>query len=289
MVYFDKPPHMIKRPVDVAVISDVHLGTYGCHANELLTYLKSISPQILVLNGDIIDGWQFSKRYFPVSHMSVIKEIFSLASKGTRVVYITGNHDEALRRYSDLSLGNFLLTDKFLLEIDGKTTWIFHGDVFDNTTKGSAKILAKLGGQGYDLLILLNRLVNFFSKMLGKEKVSLSKKVKNAVKKAVTYINNFETTVAELAIEQKYDNVICGHIHMPAKKKIETTAGSVMYLNSGDWIENLTALEYADKEWTIYQHDQSLAAAVVRPDRRKPELNVVAEEVTYYLNSLAGG
>jgi len=221
--------------------------------------------------------------------MSVIKEIFSLASKGTRVVYITGNHDEALRRYSDLSLGNFLLTDKFLLEIDGKTTWIFHGDVFDNTTKGSAKILAKLGGQGYDLLILLNRLVNFFSKMLGKEKVSLSKKVKNAVKKAVTYINNFETTVAELAIEQKYDNVICGHIHMPAKKKIETTAGSVMYLNSGDWIENLTALEYADKEWSIYQHDQSLAAAVVRPDRRKPELNVVAEEVTYYLNSLAGG
>jgi UDP-2,3-diacylglucosamine pyrophosphatase LpxH len=289
MVYFDKPPHMNKRPVDVAVISDVHLGTYGCHANELLTYLKSISPQILVLNGDIIDGWQFSKRYFPVSHMSVIKEIFSLASKGTRVVYITGNHDEALRRYSDLSLGNFLLTDKFLLEIDGKTTWIFHGDVFDNTTKGSAKILAKLGGQGYDLLILLNRLVNFFSKMLGKEKVSLSKKVKNAVKKAVTYINNFETTVAELAIEQKYDNVICGHIHMPAKKKIETTAGTVMYLNSGDWIENLTALEYADKEWTIYQHDQSLAAAVVRPDRSKPELNVVAEEVTYYLNSLAGG
>jgi UDP-2,3-diacylglucosamine pyrophosphatase LpxH len=280
---------MIKRPVDVAVISDIHLGTYGCHANELLTYLKSISPQILVLNGDIIDGWQFSKRYFPVSHMSVIKEIFSLASKGTRVVYITGNHDEALRRYSDLSLGNFLLTDKFLLEIDGKTTWIFHGDVFDNTTKGSAKILAKLGGHGYDLLILLNRLVNFISKMLGKEKVSLSKKVKNAVKKAVTYINNFETTVAELAIEQKYDNVICGHIHMPAKKKIETTAGSVMYLNSGDWIENLTALEYTDKEWTIYQHDQSLAAAVVRPDKRKPELNVVAEEVSYYLNSLAGG
>jgi UDP-2,3-diacylglucosamine pyrophosphatase LpxH len=280
---------MIKRPVDVAVISDVHLGTYGCHANELLTYLKSISPQILVLNGDIIDGWQFSKRYFPESHMSVIKEIFSLASKGTRVVYITGNHDESLRRYSDLSLGNFLLTDKFLLEIDGKTTWIFHGDVFDNTTKGSAKILAKLGGHGYDLLILLNRLVNFFSKMIGKEKVSLSKKVKNAVKKAVTYINNFETTVAELAIEKKYDNVICGHIHMPAKKKIETTAGSVMYLNSGDWIENLTALEYTDKEWTIYQHDQSLAAAVVRLDRRKPELNVVAEEVSYYLNSLAGG
>ncbi|MEX0635765.1 MAG: UDP-2,3-diacylglucosamine diphosphatase, partial [Ferruginibacter sp.] len=121
---------MLKRAIDVVVISDVHLGTYGCHANELLSYLKSISPQILVLNGDIIDGWQFSKRYFPFSHMSVVKEIFSMATKGTRVVYITGNHDESLRRYSDLLLGNFLLTDKFLLEIDGKSTWIFHGDVF---------------------------------------------------------------------------------------------------------------------------------------------------------------
>lgn len=288
MVYFDKPSHMQKRAIDVVVISDVHLGTYGCHANELLSYLKSISPQILVLNGDIIDGWQFSKRYFPVSHMSVVKEIFSLAAKGTRVVYITGNHDEALRRYSDLALGNFLLTDKFLLEIDGKSTWIFHGDVFDNTTKGSAKILAKLGGHGYDMLILLNRFINFISKLLGREKVSLSKKVKNAVKKAMTYINNFETTVAELAIEKKYDNVICGHIHMPAKKQITTTEGSVVYLNSGDWIENLTALEYADKEWNIYHHDHA-EQPTVRLDKKKPELNVVADEVSYYLNSLAQG
>lgn len=288
MVYFGKQRVMQKRAIDVVVISDVHLGTYGCHANELLSYLKSISPQILVLNGDIIDGWQFSKRYFPLSHMSVVKEIFSLAAKGTRVVYITGNHDESLRRYCDLSLGNFLLTDKFLLEIDGKSTWIFHGDVFDNTTKGSAKILAKLGGHGYDLLILLNRFVNFISKLLGREKVSLSKKVKNAVKKAVTYINNFETTVAELAIEKKYDNVICGHIHMPAKKQITTTEGSVVYLNSGDWIENLTALEYADKEWNIYQHDLT-EQTPIRLDKKKPELNVVANEVSYYLNSLAEG
>lgn len=288
MVYFDKRSLMQKRAIDVVVISDVHLGTYGCHAPELLSYLKSISPQILVLNGDIIDGWQFSKRYFPLSHMSVVKEIFSMAANGTRVVYITGNHDESLRRYSDLALGNFLLTDKFLLEIDGKSTWIFHGDVFDNTTKGSAKILAKLGGHGYDMLILLNRFVNFISKLLGREKVSLSKKVKNAVKKAVTYINNFETTVAELAIEKKYDNVICGHIHMPAKKQISTDQGSVVYLNSGDWIENLTALEYADKEWNIYQHDVTEQPNIML-DKKKPELNVMVHEVSYYLNSLAEG
>src|SRR5207342_2287740 len=148
---------MERRYVDVVVMSDLHLGTYGCHANEIVNYLKSITPRILVLNGDIIDGWQFSKRYFPVVHMQVIKEIMSLLGKGTRVIYITGNHDEMLRRYSDIEIGNFQLTDKMVMEINGKMTWLFHGDVFDATTKGSAKLLAKLGGHGYDLLILSNR------------------------------------------------------------------------------------------------------------------------------------
>src|SRR5215510_5609428 len=102
---------MERRQPDVVVISDLHLGTYGCHAKEIVNYLKSISPRILILNGDIIDGWQFSKRYFPATHMQVIKEIFNLLSKGTRVIYITGNHDEIMRRYSDIQLGNFQLTD----------------------------------------------------------------------------------------------------------------------------------------------------------------------------------
>ena len=137
---------MTKRTLDVVVLSDIHLGTYGCHAKELVNYLKSISPQLLILNGDVIDGWQFSKSYFPTAHMQVIKEILDLLSRGTRVVYITGNHDEILRRYSDLALGNFQLTDKLVIEMNGEKTWIFHGDVFDATTKGSAKIIAKLGG-----------------------------------------------------------------------------------------------------------------------------------------------
>ena len=126
---------MERRPVDVVVMSDLHLGTYGCHATEIVNYLKSIHPQILVLNGDVIDIWQFNKRYFPVAHMQVFKEIMNLLSKGTRVIYITGNHDEVLRRYSDLEMGNFQLTDKVVMEINGKMTWIFHGDVFEATTK----------------------------------------------------------------------------------------------------------------------------------------------------------
>lgn len=281
---------MERREVDVVVMSDMHLGTYGCHASEIVTYLKSIQPRILVLNGDIIDIWQFSKRYFPLAHMQVLKEIMHLLGKGTRVVYITGNHDEALRRYSDMQMGNLQLTDKLVMEIDGKTTWIFHGDVFDATTKGSAKLLAKLGGHGYDLLILINSCINRVLKMLGREKMSFSKKVKNSVKKAVAWIGDFEQTAAELAIEKKYDYVICGHIHQPQKKQITTSAGSVVYLNSGDWIENLTCLEYHDNEWTIFQYDEKkfikTTAPVVPLDKKLPELNVVTDEVSLFLHSL---
>jgi len=282
---------MEKRPVEVVVMSDLHLGTYGCHATEIVNYLKSISPQILILNGDVIDGWQFSKRYFPVSHIQVIKEIMSLLSKGTRVIYITGNHDEMMRRYSDIQIGNFQLTDKIVMEINGKMTWIFHGDVFDATTKGSAKLLAKLGGHGYDLLILLNRFINACLKMFGKEKMSLSKKVKNGVKQAVSWIGNFEQTAAELAIAKKYDYVICGHIHQPQKRVVETKNGSVIYMNSGDWIENLTALEYQNNEWNIYQYDEKefvkQTSQVITMQKKRPQLNVVTDEVSFFLNSLA--
>jgi UDP-2,3-diacylglucosamine pyrophosphatase LpxH len=282
---------MERRELDVVVMSDLHLGTYGCHAKEIVNYLKSIRPQILVLNGDVIDIWQFNKRYFPVSHMQVFKEIMSLMSKGTRVIYITGNHDEALRRFSDIEMGNFQLTDKVVMEINGKMTWIFHGDVFDATTKGSAKLLAKLGGHGYDLLILINRFINWFLKSIGREKMSFSKKVKNGVKKAVAWIGNFEQTAAELAIEKKYDYVICGHIHQPQKREVVTKEGSVMYLNSGDWIENLTALEYQNNDWAIYQYDEkqfaSQEAQVVTMDRKLPQLNVVTDEVALFLHSLA--
>jgi UDP-2,3-diacylglucosamine pyrophosphatase LpxH len=283
---------MEKRSVNVVVMSDLHLGTYGCHASEIVNYLKSISPQILVLNGDIIDGWQFSKRYFPVSHLQVIKEIMNLLSRGTRVIYITGNHDEMMRRYSDIQIGNFQLTDKVVIEIDGKMTWIFHGDVFDATTKGSAKLLAKLGGHGYDLLILLNRFINYGLGLLGKEKMSLSKKVKDSVKQAVSWIGNFEQTAAELAIAKKYDYVICGHIHQPQKRVVETREGKVIYMNSGDWIENLTALEYNHNEWEIFHYDekafadQPVETKAVRKSQR-PQLSVVTDEVTLFLNSLS--
>lgn len=281
---------MERRPLDVAVMSDLHLGTYGCHAKEIVNYLKSIQPQILVLNGDIIDIWQFSKRYFPTAHMQVLKEIMLLLEKGTRVIYITGNHDEALRRYSDMTIGNFQLTDKLVMEINGKMTWIFHGDVFDATTRGSAKILAKLGGHGYDLLILINSCINRILKMLGKEKMSFSKKVKNSVKKAVAWIGNFEQTAAELAINNHYHYVICGHIHHPQKREVTTKEGSVIYMNSGDWIENLTSLEYVNDEWKIFQYEEkdfaAMATPVVTMEKKLPQPTVVTDEISLFLHSL---
>lgn len=244
-----------KRKVEVVVISDVHLGTFGCHAKELNYYLSTIKPKMLILNGDIIDIWQFRKSYFPKSHLKVIKKIIDLASKGTEVYYITGNHDEMLRKFSDTKIGNFSILDKLVLELDDKKAWIFHGDVFDASVQHS-KWIAKLGGWGYDMLILANRSINWMLQKMGKEPYSFSKKIKANVKKAVKFISDFEVTASELAIENNYDYVICGHIHEPKMIRKVNKRGTTFYLNSGDWVENLTALEYNKKRWKLYRYDK---------------------------------
>jgi UDP-2,3-diacylglucosamine pyrophosphatase LpxH len=247
-----------KRKLDILVLSDVHLGTYGCHATELLHYLKSVKPKIVILNGDIIDIWQFSKRYWPKAHMKVIKQILHWMGKGVKIYYITGNHDEMLRKFVGFKMGSLRIVNKVILPLEnGKTAWFFHGDVFDITMQHS-KWLAKLGAIGYDTLILINRVVNFISeKVFKKGKLSLSKKIKNSVKSAVKFINSFEQTAADIAIENKYDFVVCGHIHQPEMREITNDQGKTMYLNSGDWIENLTALEYVNNEWSIYRFNEN--------------------------------
>lgn len=259
---------MSKREVDVVVLSDIHLGTYGCHAIELLRYLKSIKPKVVVLNGDIIDIWQFSKRYWPVAHMMVVKQLLSYMAKEIPVYYIPGNHDEMLRRFKGFGMGSLKITNKLSLKIDGQKVWIFHGDVFDVVMQHS-KWLAKLGAVGYDTLILINRFVNFCSEKMGRGKISLSKKVKNSVKSAVKFINNFEATVCDIAIENNYDYVICGHIHHPEIKNVQTQNGNVIYMNSGDWIENLTALEYHDHKWSIYRYQDDLVAQAIDINKKK--------------------
>ena len=247
-----------KRKLDILVLSDIHLGTYGCHAKELLHYLKTVKPKTVILNGDIIDIWQFSKRYWPKSHMKVVKHIMGWMSKGVKIYYITGNHDEMLRKFVGFKMGSLRIVNKVVLELDnGKKAWFFHGDVFDVTMQHS-KWLAKLGAVGYDTLILINRVANFISEKIFKRgKLSLSKKIKNTVKSAVKFINSFEQTAADIGISKQYDYVVCGHIHQPEMREVENDHGKIMYLNSGDWIENLTALEYVNSEWKIYRFDET--------------------------------
>ena len=287
---------MEKRKLKVAAISDVHLGTYGCHAEELNRYLKSIDPEILIINGDFIDIWQLSKFYFPDSHWRVLQRVIKMMMHGTRVYYLTGNHDEMLRKFSGFRLDNLHLEDKLVLTVNGERHWFFHGDVFDVTMKHS-KWLAKIGGLGYDFLILINRAVNVMLHKMGREKISLSKKVKDSVKAAVKFISDFENTAGDIAIQNNYQYVICGHIHEPAIREYSNQHGSVTYLNSGDWIENLTALEF-DEHWKLVYYkelglegesDDDTIIRKLSPDiiamqdefeRHKQEIDKVAMEKT---------
>lgn len=279
----------MKRKVDLVVISDVHLGTYGSRAAELVSYLKSIHPETLVLNGDIIDIWQLSKRYFPAAHMEVLKTIASMLTHGTKVYYITGNHDETLRKFKGFKMGDFEIQNKLILDLPTGKAWIFHGDVFDTTMKHS-KWVAQLGGKGYDLLIMLNTCMNWISERLGRGRISLSQKVKDSVKGVVKYVNNFEETAAEIACFSNYQYVVCGHIHQPQIRKMTSKEGlEVLYLNSGDWVENSTALEYHNQEWTLYKHDQNIKEDVLQmKEEHRDALNyeVLLKEVVseFYAN-----
>ena len=245
----------MKRNLDVVIISDVHLGTFGCKAQELLAYLQSINPKKIILNGDIVDIWNFKKSYFPETHLQIISYLLNLSEQGIPIVYITGNHDELLRKFTTMRFGNILLTDKYMLKQNDKVAWIFHGDVFDASIQHS-KWIAKLGGWGYDKLIQLNYFINKCLEFFGRERYSLSQKIKNSVKKAVKHINDFEQTAAELAIENEYDYVVCGHIHQPQLRKVITDKGSCVYMNSGDWIENLSALECVDGNWSVFYFEE---------------------------------
>jgi UDP-2,3-diacylglucosamine pyrophosphatase LpxH len=182
-----------------------------------------------------------------------------------------------LRKFKGFQLGNFKILNKLVLNIDDKKAWIFHGDVFDITMKHS-KWLAKLGGKGYDFLILINTFINWISKLFGYGKLSLSKKIKNSVKSAVKFIDNFEKTASDIAIENEYDYVICGHIHQPEIRDIENQKGKTTYLNSGDWIENLTALEYKNNQWKLYEYANDKIAQSTENKLSKKELKTANKE-----------
>ncbi|HHB93713.1 MAG TPA: UDP-2,3-diacylglucosamine diphosphatase [Campylobacterales bacterium] len=232
-------------------VSDIHLGTKFSQADRFLDFIKHNESENLYLVGDIIDGWAIKRKFrWEQSHSDVIQKILRKARKGTNIYFITGNHDEFLRPFIPILLGDSLtiLNEAQYYGADGKRYYVTHGDFFDSITL-TKKWLAVLGDIGYDLLLNLNQTVNFIRKQFGFYRYwSLSKYVKDNVKQSVSFITDFETILAEHAKNQKYDGIICGHIHKAEMKDID----GIAYKNSGDWVESCTALvETFDGEWKI--------------------------------------
>lgn len=238
-------------------ISDIHLGTKGAQTEALLDFIRYFDSDTLYLVGDIVDGWQLKKHwYWPQSHNDVIQKILRKARKGTEVIYIPGNHDEAARQYDGLDFGGVKIRQQAIhLTADGRSLLVIHGDEFDGVMK-YAKWLAYVGDSLYQFAIGLNTLVNKVRRRLGKPYWSLSQYLKYKVKNAVSFITEFESLLAQAAKERGHDGVVCGHIHHAEIKDYD----GIRYHNCGDWVESLTALvEYQDGRieviyWTDIMH-----------------------------------
>ncbi|OIP54613.1 MAG: UDP-2,3-diacylglucosamine hydrolase [Helicobacteraceae bacterium CG2_30_36_10] len=234
-------------------ISDVHLGTKFSQAEKLLEFLKDNESEHLYLVGDIIDGWAIKRKFkWSQSSSDVIQKILRKARKGTEIVYITGNHDEFLRPFLPILLGERLtIANDFVhIGINGKKYFVTHGDFFDSITM-SKKWLTYLGDVGYDLLLHLNKTINRARRIVGVGKYwSLSKYVKDNIKKSVSFITGFEDILTAHARNKGYDGIICGHIHKAENKMIE----EIQYLNCGDWVENCSAVvETMEGQWKIIE------------------------------------
>lgn len=233
------PDTRARRKVRAIFISDVHLGTAGCKAEHLLDFLRHHESESLYLVGDIIDGWALKSRfYWHQSHNDVIQKVLRRARKGTRVVYVPGNHDEAARQFVGLSFGDIALCeDAEHRLLDGRRLWVVHGDFADGVIR-SAKWLAHVGDALYDFILWLNRHFNAVRTRLGFPYWSLSQYLKHSVKNAVSFITNFEQVLMREARRRGYDGVICGHIHKAEIREID----GLIYCNDGDWVESLTAV-----------------------------------------------
>jgi len=252
-------------------ISDLHLGTPGCQAEALLDFLKRVECDTLYLVGDIVDGWQLRRSwYWPQSHNDVVQKILRKARKGTRVVFVPGNHDEFARKYVEHNFGGVdVVSEAVHVTADGRRLWVTHGDLFDGVIQ-NAKWLAYAGDFAYEFTLKLNRWFNRARARLGLPYWSLSKYLKLRVKRAVSYVSDFEEALARDARKRGLQGVVCGHIHHAEMRDID----GVLYCNDGDWVESLTALvEHHDgrleiADWSA-QRPLLAAPATVPSDRHE--------------------
>lgn len=271
---------MKKRRLEIVVISDIHLGTYACHAEELLTYLSSIDPKKLILNGDILDTQKMKNNYFPPSHLKIIKKIVSLATKGTEVYFITGNHDDSLRKFDPIRMGAIKLSNRLTLRLNGKNTLFFHGDIFDVSLRYSHWLL-HLGRTGFEVLLLFSKMRSKLLAKFGKSSTPFIPSEQESNQRDPQQISRFEQNVVKMAIDQQYDHVVCGHSHAPKKELFETTKGSCLYLNSGDWVEHMTALEYSFKRWKLYRYENDkLASFYMDEELKSMDMNELIAKIT---------
>lgn len=256
--------------VRTAILSDVHLGTPHSKADEATHFLKHVRCERLILNGDIIDGWRLTRDgRWTKSHTRFIRRVLTLVQKkDTDVVYLRGNHDDFLARLIPMQFERIQLVEDCVLDTPQGRYLVLHGDVFDGVIKNMV-FLAHLGDMGYALLLRINRVYNWWRKFRGKEYFSLSQAIKARVKQAVSFIGNFEQQVAALARSRGCTGVICGHIHTPADKQIE----GVHYLNSGDWVETMSAIvEHHDGRFElIYFKDFVAKFPMPQPDTATDE------------------
>ncbi len=256
MMTFRKPTKVMITHYKTLVISDVHLGTKGSKAKELVKFLKQCSCDRLILNGDIIDGWQL-KKYgtWKRKHTRFFNRILKMIEEyKTEVIYLRGNHDDFLDQVLPFKVGNLTITRDIMIESNGKKFYVVHGDIFDTITT-NLKWVAKLGDVGYTFLLWVNSQYNQYRRRKGLPYYSLSQVVKTKVKSAVSYIDDFEKQLVEIAKIKDCDGIICGHIHQPALKEIN----GLIYMNSGDWVESMSALaEDNDGNWSlVYYADTS--------------------------------
>jgi UDP-2,3-diacylglucosamine pyrophosphatase LpxH len=261
----DDAPREHKRHYRSVWISDLHLGTPGCQAKALLDFLKHVECETLFLVGDIVDGWQLRRSwYWPQAHNDVVQKILRKARKGTRVIFIPGNHDEFARKYLGHNFGGIEVAEEWVHKTaDGSKLWVMHGDYFDGVIQ-CAKWLAHVGDSLYEFTLKLNRHLNSLRARMGLPYWSLSKYLKLKVKRAVNFIGDFENAVAREARRRGMQGVVCGHIHHAELREID----GITYANDGDWVESLTALaEQADGrleivDWAEHMRSRHLAPVV---------------------------
>ncbi len=251
----------LRKFYPVIVLSDIHLGSEHVRTTEVTHFLNHVNCNLLILNGDIIDGWQLQKprRHWKQEHSEFFKVLMKMMEKqGTQIIYVRGNHDDFLDNLIPFSFSNFTIVKEYILHTHGKRYLVTHGDIFDTVTS-RMRWLAMLGDIGYDFLLGLNKLYNKSREKSGKPYFSLAQTIKNKVKSAVSYISDFERELVQLAESRKFDGVICGHIHQAANLYY----GNIHYLNSGDWVESLTALVQNEQgAWNIVTYDSEMCSDV---------------------------